>query len=154
MSSQPVGMPSKQFLRDLNDYDPMLRVRWDHRDEYWRIERRLRHGKSAVYDMSNPDDRQARSEGYQVAMRVPYDCLDEQVFRAMDAGDIQKRGGYKRVADEMDAHDQAVFAKRRRDYNDELDQRTKSRWTSWNTNYPMTKYGRSYRSRGESIGRG
>jgi len=147
-------MPSKQFLRDLQDYDPLLRVRWDHRDEYWRIERRLRHGKSAVYDMSNPDDRQARSEFYQLVLRVPYDCLDGQVIHALAAGDIQRQGGAQRVVAEMEAYEAAERAASDAAFADHSEYRAKERWTGWNTNYPMTKHGRSWNSRGGSLGRG
>ena len=152
MPSQPYDVP-RSFVAELTRFDPMLRVRWDHRDSYWRIERRRGHGRSAMYDMADPDERQARSEGYMVVLRVPYDCLDWQVFRALEAGDIKKRGGALKVAKEMEAAELAEIEASNRRFSDYTHYQAKARWDGWNTNYPLTKKGRSWASR-EPGGRG
>ena len=147
MPSQPFYV-LKQFLRDLRNYDDKLRVTWDHKDSYWRIERKVRRGWTMVPTRwSSPADWECQRDGYVIVLRVPPDCLDFQVFRALDAGDIQKRGGFDKVHQQMRDHEDRMAAADYTARMDEFDQRVKARWTSWNTNYPMTKHGRSWDSR-------
>jgi len=136
MASQPYPVP-KEFKIDLQNFDGLLRVRWDHRDEYWRIERRARWG---TYDMDNPQDREARADGFIIALRVPADCLQwYQVQQALYLTDIKRRGGAKAVWQEMEAREAANAAARDAAFNDEITYKSKERWTSWNTNYPLTR---------------
>ena len=152
MSSWPVGEPTKGFLAQLQDYDDRLRVVWDHRDDYWRLERKVRVGsKIAFFDRSNPCDRRAAEEGYVLVMRVPADCLDQQVFHALWTHDIQRRGGAKRVAQEIEEHEAAQAAASAAAASDAFAQRAKERWDGWNTNYPRTKFGRSAHTRGANL---
>ena len=155
MASQPFDVP-RWLLEDLRTYDPMLRVVWDRKDEYWRIERKTRRNwapnpEGGTY--TSPQDWECARDGYVIVLRVPYDCLDRQVLHALFAGDIQRRGGHRRVAAEMEAEEARRFEKSRRDYSDTIDHKSRERWTGWNTNYPLTKQGRSWASR-EPGGRG
>jgi len=139
MACQPMEVP-KHFLIDLTNYDDKLRVKWDFKDEYWRIERK---GRWGAYDMTNPQDREAKREGYVVALRVPPDCLQwRQVREALYLGDIRRRGGWRAVAKEIEEREQYNREKSQRDFSEDNEYRAKERWTSWNTNYPKGKYGR------------
>ena len=135
MASQPFYVP-KSFERQLREYDRNLRVRWDHKYGYWRIERRV----AMAWDAppTSPAEWQAKADGYALVLQVPPDCLDFQVFRALEARDIQKIGA-RRLAEQMEASEARISQQQRAAYSDEVYQRSKERWTSWNTNYPATK---------------
>jgi len=154
MASQPFDVP-RYFLDDLRVYDPLLRVVWDRKDEYWRIERKVRRpwapDPHIVGAYASPQDWECRRDGYVIVLRVPVDCLDNQVFMALGMTDIQRRGGYKRVSREMDDYDDAALARSRHNALDEADQRVKARWTSWNTNYPTSKSW--HKGRGDRLSR-
>jgi len=151
MASQPFYV-SKDFERQLTEYDRKLRVRWDHKYAYWRIERRV----AQVWEQSptSPAEWQAKADGYALVMQVPPDCLDFQVFKALELRDIQKQGGALAYAKRLEAGERAQMAASRAAFQDHNEQRAKERWTSWNTNYPQTKTGRSWDARGGSLGRG
>jgi hypothetical protein len=154
LASQPFDVP-KQFLEDLHTYDDKLRVRWDFRDEYWRVERKVRRGREASSrDFTNQQDWEATSDGYVVVLRVPPDCLNRQVIHALALGDIQRRGGWKAVAAQMEAHERGLIDASNSRFADYTAYQAAQRWNGWNTNYPMTKFGRSGQSRGGSMGRG
>lgn len=155
MPSQPCDV-DKGFLKELYDYDPKLRVVWDRKDAYWRIERkaaRARAMKVAPNPLCTPEDWAAAEDGYVLVMRVPHGCLDSRVFYTLAAGDVQARGGYKRVADEMDEEYWAHQARSRRRFLDDREYQARERWTNWNSNYPKTKYGSKDKAPGHWSGR-
>lgn len=136
MASQPFPVP-KEFKVDLQNFDNLLRVKWDFKNEYWRIERKARWGH---YDMTNPQDREARQDGYIIVLRVPPDCLLwYQVQEALFLSDIQRRGGPRAVWQEMEARETANSRAKQAAFRDEIEYKAKERWTSWNTNYPVGK---------------
>lgn len=136
MPSQPFPVP-KRFAIDLREFDNLLRVRWDPKNEYWRIERK---GYWGTYDMDNPADRDAKAEGYVIVLRVPPDCLQwYQVKEALYLTDIKRRGGARAVWQEMEAREAHNKRVAQAAWQDEVEYKAKERWTSWNTNYPVGK---------------
>lgn len=140
---QPFDVP-RSFVEELQDYDPLLRVKWDKKYDYWRIERKLPGGRrwGKPNDASSPQDLEAYNEGFLVVLRVPVDALDQRVFWALYHGDIKRRGGFEKVSRQMNEWETEKQEKMHAEALDEAEQRSKARWDSWNTNYPKTKYGR------------
>lgn len=139
MASQPFDVP-REFVQELLDYDPLLRIKWDQKDAYWRLERKIRRRWAPTpTEDSSSQDWECMQEGYVIVMRIPPGCLDQRVFYTLGKGDIRKRGGARRVADQMEEYEHLQENRRHAQAMDEIGQRTKSRWDSWNTNFPKPK---------------
>ena len=151
MPGQPWDVP-REFTRKLTEYDPLLRVRWDSKQEYWRIERKVgrRWAPTPKMESSSPQDWECYKEGHVIVMRVPPWALDNRVFWGLFEGDIQRQGGAKGIAQSMEAYEAFQREKSDARFSDAISQRTKARWDSWNSNYPH--HGHAQKGRGHKLG--
>src|SRR3972149_8383350 len=100
----PMHLAPSGFVSRLKAYDKELRCRWSDREGRWRIERRIRAPRINLDPglFANHEDYITAVEGYALIMRVDPSMLDNRVFETLWAGDLQKRGGAKRVSDELE----------------------------------------------------
>ena len=139
MASQPHDVP-RGFVQELLEYDPLLRIKWDQKDAYWRIERKIRRRWAPTPTQNtSAQDWECMQEGYVIVLRVPPGCLDARVFWTLGGGDIRRRGGARKVAEQMEEAERMESERSHAAFLDEVSQRSKGRWDSWNTNYPKPK---------------
>lgn len=99
----------KWFLDELKAFDPDLRLRWSERRDLWQLERRVRrsaHPGTTLGDTEADDYIRAR-DGFILVASIPPRGLHRYVFSRLRAADLWSRGGWKRVADDLDAMEAA-----------------------------------------------
>lgn len=100
MFGESIPCYAREYLREWQRYDRFLRLRWS-LDEPGRfiLERKTRYTTDHVFERGT--DRQAQlADGYRMVMR--FDPRDIRwVLRSLQLTDIQRRGGYKALAEEL-----------------------------------------------------
>jgi hypothetical protein len=118
----------------LKAYDPRLRVVWSDKKWCWRVERRLRFpGFVNPAHFSDVDDQHSAQEGYMLVFPVGRHDLDDRVFMTLYLGDLWRRGGANKVADELEAKEAAEKARQHASFMDDNEYRAREYWTSINT---------------------
>lgn len=129
----PQYHPPSSFTRALRAFDPALRVRWSDKDVNWRIERRLTHGTWAdPAFFADPEDRQTARDGYVLVLTCQKEQLDNRVFYTLWDGDIWRRGGAKKVGDQIFAGLDTLTAARRRRWSDYIETCARERYDYMN----------------------
>jgi len=102
------------FLKELKTFDPLLRLRWSPRMELWQIERQVVRGlhPGTIRCDNWHDDYIRARDGYVLVACVPPGRLTPHVFERLKAADLWSNGGWKEVADRLDAFDEAREEKR------------------------------------------
>jgi len=106
----------KSFVRRLQAYDPLLRIRWSDWEQRWRVERRLTHARSidpGLFREHQYEEFIARCDGYIPALYCQKEQLDERVFFTLWCNDIQRHGGGKAMADLLEREEAAYRSKSR-----------------------------------------
>lgn len=114
------------FVRELEAFDPDLRLRWSPRLELWQLERRVRrslHPGTIATDGWHDDLIRAR-DGYLLVASVPPNGLGRGIFQKLRNSDLWSNGGWKKIADDLDAAEGAIEAKRDAQWNAEVRQRS------------------------------
>jgi hypothetical protein len=96
------------FLRELEAFDPHLRLRWSARRELWQLERKILRGlhPGTIFCDGWHDESIRARDGYILVASIPPDRLTRAVFARLRASDLWSNGGWKRVADQLDAYDE------------------------------------------------
>jgi hypothetical protein len=96
------------FLQELKAFDPLLRLRWSVRHEAWQLERQVAWGlhPGTISKDTDSDSYIRARDGYVLVATIPPHGLARSVFAKLRASDLWAHGGWKRVADQMDAFDQ------------------------------------------------
>ena len=106
------------FERELRAFDEDLRLRWSVKKELWLIERRVRralHPGTIKTDLEDDDSIRAR-DGYLLVASIPPRGLSRFVFQKLRESDLWQTG-WKRVADELEAAEQAAEQKAWSDFS-------------------------------------
>jgi hypothetical protein len=104
----PLYDPPKEFVTRLKDFDAALRIRWSDAEDRWRIERKISRGKwinPSTFHASRYEDIISARDGYIPVLYCQQNELDERVFLSLWHMDIWRRGGSRRVADQMEARE-------------------------------------------------
>lgn len=110
------------FLRELQDFDSDLRLRWSPKLELWQIERRVRrslHPGTIRCDGWHDDFIRAR-EGYLLVASVPARGLSRTIFERLRASDLWANGGWARVASELEAAEEQAESARETAFANEM----------------------------------
>ena len=146
-------MTPKEVETQIQTYDSWLRLRWGVAENQWRIERKIRYGTFFHPGMfMSHDDFECANEGYCLVLRIPkqadvintslgqilhvHDGLDGRIEYTLWQGDIARRGGSRKVADEMDNAYYGRLARSKDAWGDKLEYLARERWNSMNTFYP------------------
>lgn len=114
--SEAHSIPDR-FVKELHEYDPLLRIRWGRKEGVVRVERKVVRGLSVDPSTASEfDDGEAIRDGYVLVFKFPplehnYYCI----LPTLEHGNIPKRGGAERVDDDLTASEQ--YAKERRRWN-------------------------------------
>ena len=131
----PLLSPPKEFVKQLQQYDHHLRVRWSDRDQEWRIERKISRGRwisPSAYNDHETEDFYSARDGYVLAFTARQNQLDDRILFTLWATDLQRRGGAQAVADEIEQkEEQARLASRNR-FLDDLYMMAIERWNHAN----------------------
>ena len=110
------------ILKDLNDYDTDLRIRWGRAEGLVRVERRVRRARLDYVppvDTGDPrmfDDAQMIREGYVLVLKFPpFEHNWSLLLYTLAQTDLQRLGGARQVADDLEAEE--LRAKARRQVN-------------------------------------
>ncbi len=103
MASQPYAIP-KDVRQEVTEYDPLVRIRWAHQENCWRVERKITRASAITPRvMKRWDDWVCFRDGYVMVFRVPPFCrLDKRIIWSLEASDIWKHGGATAYADKLD----------------------------------------------------
>ena len=98
----------KWFVRELNAFDPDMRLRWSRRLELWQLERKVRRSlhPGTIKQSEWEDDYVRARDGYLLVASVPPRALHRSIFAKLRAADLWSNGGWKEVADALDAWDE------------------------------------------------
>jgi len=130
----PLMTPPRDFVKRLQAYDPRLRVVWSDKQWCWRVERRLRFPGFVNPDyFSDADDRHSAQDGYMLVFPVGRNDLDERVLMTLYLGDLWRRGGANKVADELEAKEAAAKDRHHAAFMDDNEYRAREYWTHLNT---------------------
>ncbi len=149
-------MTPKEVEAQIQTYDEWLRLRYGFAEKVWRVERKIRYGTYFHPGMfSSPDDYECAIDGYCLIIKVPkqedmlytsfgrfthiHDGLDLRILYTLWAGDMQRRGGAGKVADELDDAYYGRLQRSRTAWGDKTEYLARERWRGWNTNYPQTR---------------
>lgn len=102
------------IVRALVAYDPLLRIRWGRQEQCVRLERKVRRGRDVdpKHCQSNVDDYEAARDGYACVYKA-HPHQGHQLLAAVNAGDIRRQGGARRVAERLEAEEAAAQARAR-----------------------------------------
>jgi hypothetical protein len=100
------------FLRELESFDPDLRLRWSPRLEFWQIERRVKRGlhPGTIRNDGWHDDYIRAADGYILVASVTpemFQILGRSIFQRLKDSDLWARGGWEKVASEIEAAEHA-----------------------------------------------
>lgn len=101
----PLYTPPKSFCERLKEFDSALRVRWSDHETRWRVERKITRAQwvnPSTYHESLYEDFVSAREGYVPVLFCEHNQLDDRVFFTLWMGDMWRRGGATRVAEQME----------------------------------------------------
>ena len=113
------------FVRELEAFDPDMRLRWSRRLELWQLERKVRRSlHPGTIKQSDWDDDVIRArDGYLLVASVPPRALHRSIFSKLRHADLWSNGGWEAVSDALDAYEQEEesrkwesFSAKARDY--------------------------------------
>lgn len=128
----PLFDPPKSFVRQLQAYDPLLRIRWSDFERRWRIERKLTHARSidpGLFKENQYEEFVARQDGYIPVLYAGKEQLDYRVFFTLFVNDIQRMGGAAKVAAMMEQEEAAYRSASRAKWLDNIYEQARDRWT-------------------------
>jgi hypothetical protein len=88
------------FLKELNLFDPDLRVRWSAKMQLFQLERKIAHSKIVettkqdIYD----DDYLRAKDGYVLVALIQPGKFSRTIFETLRASDLWNNGGWEAVA--------------------------------------------------------
>jgi len=130
----PLFDAPSRFVKKIREYDPRLRVIWSDKKGCWRVERRLRYpGFVNPAYFSDGDDRRSAQDGYMLVFTAGKEQLDDRVLLTLYVGDTWRRGGANRIADELEAKEQAAKDHQHNSFMDDNEYRAREYWKSINT---------------------
>lgn len=108
MDGRNTMMAPAWFKRELNAFDPDLRVRWSRRLELFQLERRVKNAlhPGTVRNDAYHDDQIRAADGYILVASIPPRGFGRHIFDRLRASDLWSNGGWERIADELDAMDE------------------------------------------------
>ena len=123
--SECYSIPDR-FIRELKDYDPLLRVRWASGEKLVRLERKvsIRHDVTLIGDAEVDEDTAARlyddvhtvREGYMLITKFPPgESQWPKILYTLFMSDVQRLGGAAKISQAIE--DQEEFNKARRTWN-------------------------------------
>lgn len=127
----PLFDAPKSFVRRLQSFDPLLRVRWSDWEQRWRIERRITRGKSmdpGLFLASDYEEFVARCAGYLPILFCRKEQLDERVFETLYMADMHRQGGAVRVHEEAERMAEEKRQRSRARWLDDIYYKAKERW--------------------------
>lgn len=91
------------FLRELEAFDPALRLRWSDSQMLWHLERKIAKGKpvETLRTDSESDEVIRAREGYLLVASVPPGGLNRTIFEKLRACDLWALGGWEKVEREI-----------------------------------------------------
>jgi len=126
-----------RYIRELHEYDPLVRIAWGRAEGLVRVERKVRRGFEYVPPVPDRelddevirrcfDDAQMYRTGYALVLKFPpLESNWPLVLYTLAQSDLQRLGGAQRLADDLDARE--AYEKARRTWNRRDDFRVHAR---------------------------
>lgn len=125
--------PPKQFVQDLQAYDPLLRIRWSDSEDCWRIERKVRPAREVdPSPFANHEDWITTKDGCVCVLKCKMNQLDQRVVYTLWKGDIQRQGGAQALADAIERGEQDTLMRSRAETLDRIEVHAKERFDYMN----------------------
>lgn len=121
------------FLRELHQFDADLRVRWSPRRELWQLERRVTRSlhPGTIRNDGWHDDYIRAQDGFILVAEIPPRQFHRTIFDKLRASDLWSNGGWEKVADEIEALEQAEEDKKWANFSDDIAYRSKEIYEWW-----------------------
>jgi hypothetical protein len=112
----------KWFLRELNAFDPELRIRWSPRQEMFQLERRVTRSlhPGTVKNDNWHDDYIRAQDGYILVAQIPPHAIARSIFDKLKNADLWAHGGWERVVNEIEYYEQLEEEKRDKALGDDI----------------------------------
>jgi len=110
------------FIKELRAFDSDLRLRWSPRLELWQLERKVRrslHPGTIRCDGWHDDYIRAR-DGYLLVASLPPNGFSKTVFEKLRNADLWSQGGWKKIADAVDAYEDQMEEEKWRKFSEEM----------------------------------
>ena len=123
-------------VQAIRQYDPLVRLRWGRAKRRVRLERKIDRARPAdpAYFSQDPDGYDMAREGYTlISSFEPDETAYRLIVQRLWEADIRRRGGWRKVADEMDEADIAARRKADTAVSDENHARAVDLWNHMNT---------------------
>lgn len=132
----PTYLPPTEIVRDLEAFDPQLRLRWSDGQGQWRLERKVSRGQvwpaSEVETAAGYESRVAAKEGYILVDLIHPSLLNSRLVPILRQNDIWSNGGAKEIADAMDTLDADQQRLMKLAVSDQFEQMARDRWKYMN----------------------
>jgi hypothetical protein len=114
--------PPAWFIREMSAFDEDLRLRWSVKLEMWQIERRVKRSMhpGTIKCGEIDDDRIRARDGYLLVASVPPRGLCREIFQKLKDADLWARGGWKEVANAIEAAEELEEEQRWKAFSDDI----------------------------------
>lgn len=103
----------RTIIKELQDYDPALRLRWGRAEGIVRVERKVRRKYAYVPPVENFDDFVMIRDGYTLLFKFPpLEHLWPLVIYSVARTDLRRLGGADALADDLEAREQYENARK------------------------------------------
>jgi hypothetical protein len=110
------------FVKELNVFDPDLRLRWSSKMNLWQLERKI--ARSKIIDTSKKDtyddDYIRAREGFILVALIEPDKFSRNIFSILRASDLWSNGGWESMAQYIEDMEAQEEEKKWADFSDEL----------------------------------
>lgn len=92
-------------MKELQSFDPDMRLRWSPRLQLWQLERRVKRSvhPGTIRNDGWHDDYIRAQDGFILVASVPPHGLTRSIFEKLRASDLWARGGWEKVIREIEA---------------------------------------------------
>ena len=99
------------FVKEMQAFDPALRLRWSPRINLWNLERKITHGLPIETSKSDGfhDDYIRARDGYILVALIEPDKFGRHIFSTLRASDLWSNGGWEEMAkfiEELEAREE------------------------------------------------
>lgn len=115
------------FLTELREFDSELRLRWSRMRELWQLERRVTRGlhPGTIRNDNYHDDCIRAQDGFILVAEIPHGTFGRHIFSALKASDLWSNGGWEKMAQNIEAFEEAEEEKKWADFGDTILQESK-----------------------------
>lgn len=114
--------PPNWFIKEMKAFDSDLRLRWSKRLCMWQLERQVRRGlhPGTMRGDEGHDDFIRARDGFLLVLTIKPRMLCREIFESLKLSDLWSNGGWKKLADDLDAAETARENQEWKTFNDDV----------------------------------